>query len=128
MSAKLAVEEPATAMTVNAPRVPFERNGVEAMPAELVTTVTGLVKLLKVPEAPVAGAVKTTLMPDNGLPEVSFTVTASGLAKTYPAIMLCGVLPGLAVIEPTGEARPVPARTIVCCDDGLLPELFDSSA
>ena len=55
--------------------MPLAVNGAEAMPDELVITVIVFVLLLKVPLAPVAGAVNVTLTPGTGLLDASFTIT-----------------------------------------------------
>ncbi len=73
------------------------------MPEELVCTVMVAVVLLKRPEAPVDGAVKTTLTPETTLPELSFTVTASG-AKAVLIVTDCGVVPAFVVMEPGAPA------------------------
>ncbi len=69
------------------------------MPEEFVCTVMVAVVLLKRPEAPVEGAVKTTLAPETALPELSFTVTASGV-KAVLMVTFCGVVPALVAMEP----------------------------
>ncbi len=59
--------------------------------------------MLKRPDAPEAGAVKTTLTPETTLPELSFTVTASG-AKAVLMVTDCGVVPAFVVMEPGAPA------------------------
>ncbi len=91
------------------------------MPEEFVCTVMVAVVLLKRPEAPVEGAVKTTLAPETALPELSFTVTASGL-KAVLMVTFCGVVPAFVVMEPGApaalvrekdvESEPVTALTV----------------
>ena len=44
------------------------------------------------------GAVKVTLIPEIGLAPASLTVTATALTKAVPTVVVCGVVPGLAVI------------------------------
>jgi hypothetical protein len=78
-------------------------NEALAIPDELVWTVMVLLVLLKRPEAPVVGAVKTTLAPETTLPELSFTVTASGV-KAVLIVTDCGVVPGFVVMEPGAPA------------------------
>jgi hypothetical protein len=56
------------------------------------------VLLLKVPDAPVPGAVNVTLTLGTGLFPASFTVTASALAKAVLMVADCGVVPVFAVI------------------------------
>ena len=77
----------------------------EATPAELVAIVMVAVPLLKVPDAPVAGALKTTFVPETGLPNASFTVTASGFVKAALTVADCGVVPAFAVMD--AAAPPV---------------------
>ena len=79
-------------------------NRAEATPDAFVVTVMVVELLLKVPDAPVAGAVKTTLTPDSGLLPASFTVTASGFAKAVLMVADCGVVPALATIEAAAPA------------------------
>jgi hypothetical protein len=74
-------------------------NGAEATPDAFVATVIIRVLLLKIPDAPVEGAVKVTLTPDTGLLPESFTVTASAFAKAVLIAADCGVVPAFAVIE-----------------------------
>ena len=45
----------------------------------------------------IIGAVKVTVLPTSGLPELSFSVTFSGV-KSVPTALDCGVVPGSAVI------------------------------
>ena len=61
--------------------MPFAVNGADATPDPFVATVIVLLLLLNVPDAPVEGAVNTTLAPDMGLVPASFTVTASAGRK-----------------------------------------------
>ncbi len=95
--------------------------GALAIPEEFVCTVMVLLVLLKRPEAPEAGAVKTTLAPETALPELSFTVTASGV-KAVLIVTDCGVVPAFVVMEPGApavlvrekdvESEPVTAVTV----------------
>ena len=55
------------------------------------------------PDAPVPGAVKVTLIPDSGLLPASLTVTANALVKAVLIVADCGVVPAFAVIV---EAAP----------------------
>ncbi len=80
-------------------------NGAAAMPEAFVGTVMVAVPLLNVPDAPVAGAVKTTFVPDNGLPDPSVTVTASALPKAVITGADCGVVAGFAAIDPAVLVR-----------------------
>ena len=92
------------------------------MPDPLVATVIVAVLLLKMPDAPLIGAVNVTFTPDKGLLPASFTVTARAAAKAVLIAALCGVVPGLAVIvdgtpavlvsEKLVESPPVAAVTI----------------
>lgn len=69
------------------------------MPEEFVGTVIVAALLLKMPDAPEPGAVKTTLNPEIGLLRPSFTVTERALAKAVLTVADCGVVPALAVME-----------------------------
>ena len=60
----------------------FAVKGAEATPDAFVTTVIEFKLLLKVPDAPDAGAVKTTFAPATGVLPAARTVTASALANT----------------------------------------------
>jgi hypothetical protein len=69
-----------------------------ATPVELDTAVDVRVEVLaKVPEAPLAGAVKVTVAPLTGLLNWSVTVATSGLAKAEATVALWG-LPDVTVI------------------------------
>src|SRR5579871_3991240 len=70
--------------------------GAVAMPLASVTAVA-VPEPLKVPLAPLAGAVNVTAAPLIGLLLASFTVTCKGLAKAVPIVVLWGV-PALAVM------------------------------
>ncbi len=63
VSEKLTLEtpEPEATTAKGPPAVPFAVNTAEATPEPLVATVIVAVALLKVPEAPLPGAVKVTL-------------------------------------------------------------------
>lgn len=100
VSEKFTVVRPAdVAVTVYAPpAVEFAVNGADAMPEEFVATVMVAVLLLKIPDAPVPGAVNVTLTPEIGLLAASFTVTAGALAKAVETVADCGVVPALAVM------------------------------
>ena len=74
-------------------------NGAEATPDAFVATVIVAVLLLKVPDAPDAGAVNVTFTPDTGLLPASFTVTANAFVKAVLIVADCGVVPAFAVIE-----------------------------
>jgi hypothetical protein len=63
------------------------------------------VPLLKVPLAPLEGAVKVTEAPDTGLPYWSSTVTTSGAPKAAPTAALCGV-PEVALMPAGAPAVP----------------------
>ena len=86
------------------PAVVFAVNGADATPNALAATVIAVVPLLKIPDAPLPGAVNVTFTPDMGLLPASFTVTAKALENAVLTVAVCGVVPGLAVIvegEPT---------------------------
>jgi hypothetical protein len=74
-------------------------NAADATPDPFVATVIVAVPLVKVPDAPLPGAVNVTLTPATGLPPPSFTVTASAFANAVPAAVDCGVVPAFAVID-----------------------------
>ncbi len=61
--------------------------------------------MLKVPDAPVAGALKTTFVPDTGLPNASFTVTASRLAKAVFMLADCKAVPAFGAMDAADPAR-----------------------
>ena len=88
-------------------------NGADAIPEALVATVIVAVLLLNVPDAPVDGAVKTTLTPDTGLLELSFTVTPGVIAKAVPTAVDCGVEPVLTVIVPADKGKLVNTKVTV---------------
>ena len=69
-----------------------------ATPEAFVLTVIVFIPPVKVPLAPVAGAVKVTAMPLSRFPPASFTVAVSGLAKAAPATAVCGVPPVAAMV------------------------------
>src|SRR5450631_151546 len=73
--------------------------GADAIPEALVTTTMVVVLLLNKPEGPAPGAVNVTLTPGTGLLPASRTVTDSGFANAVLIVALCGVVPGLAVID-----------------------------
>ncbi len=79
-------------------------NGAAAMPEAFVGTVMLAELLLNVPDAPLAGAVKTTFVPATGLPALSVTVTPSAWAKAVLKAADCGVAPVFAVINAAGPA------------------------
>ena len=79
--------------------------GADALPDESVVAVTAMALLLKVPEAPLAGAVNATLAPWTGLPDESLTVTAKGIAKAVLIAVDCGVELAFAVIVAAAPAR-----------------------
>ncbi len=87
--------------------------GVAAIPEALVGSVMVAVPLLNVPEVPAEGAVKTTLAPATGLPEASFTVTASAVAKAVLTVVDCGVVPVFAVSDAADPAVFVIAKVTV---------------
>ena len=80
------------------PAVALAVNGAAATPEALVATVIVAVLLLNSPDAPLAGAVNVTLIPDTGLLPASSTVTASALANAVLTVVDCGVVPAFAVI------------------------------
>ena len=88
-------------------------NAALATPEAFVCTVMVLVPLPKTPEAPLAGAVKTTLVPTIGLNKLSVTVTASGVVKAVLTAALCGVVPLLAVMAPGAPAALVRIKETV---------------
>ena len=73
--------------------------------AEVATPLALVVAVLtppaNVPLAPLAGALKVTVTPLNGLPPLSFTVAAKGAENAVPIVALCGV-PLVAVMEAAG--------------------------
>jgi hypothetical protein len=92
----------AVAVTEYAPAAVFAVNTCEvATPLELVVSVSVApgVEVANVPLAPVAGAVKVTLTPLDGVP-FSVTVAASGFANATPTAALCPP-PLVAVIATT---------------------------
>ena len=89
--------------------VVFALNWAVATPVEPVCTVMVLVPLLNVPDAPLAGAVKTTLTPDTGLPLLSVTFTANGLGKAVLMAALCGVEFAYGLMA-TGTGAALPTR------------------
>src|SRR5215472_6887326 len=62
-----------------------------ATPEALVVTVMVVLPLLKVPLAPLVGAVKVTLIPTTGLPFASVTFAWRGVVKATPTVADCGV-------------------------------------
>src|ERR1700722_10845236 len=112
VSAKTAlVATPATeALTLYAPPVALAVNaGAVATPLELVVTVIvvpPLVPPVKVPLAPLAGAVNVTEAPLTRFPPLSFTVACKAVGKAVVTGALCGV-PAVAVIVAGGPARLV---------------------
>src|SRR5450631_3337454 len=76
----------------------FAVNTADAMPVASVGTVMVLLLLLKVPEDPVDGAVKTTLAAGRGLPNWSLTVTLRGMANAVLMFADCRVVPGFVVM------------------------------
>jgi len=77
-----------------------------ATPFELVVAVTvepPFVPPVKVPAAPVVGAVKVTVTPLTGLPPLSFTVATRAVGKSKLMVTLCGV-PAVAVMLAGGPA------------------------
>ena len=66
--AKVAEPDPAMAVTLQGPAVVFAVNTLAvAWPLDPVTAVVIRLALVKVPEPPVAGAVKVTVAPETGL-------------------------------------------------------------
>ena len=59
-----------------------------ATPLALVVAVA---EVVKVPEAPVPGGVKVTVIPETGLLYWSRSLTTSGLVKAVPTVADCGV-------------------------------------
>ena len=76
------------ALTLYLPLFLLAVNLTLAMPEALVVTVMLVWPLLKVPLAPLDGAVKVTLTPLTGLPYLSVTVACKGLAKALPLVAL----------------------------------------
>jgi hypothetical protein len=68
------------------------------MPEASVGTVIVFVELLKVPDAPNAGAVNVTLAPLTAFPAASFTVTESAVPKAVLMAADCGEVPEPAVM------------------------------
>jgi hypothetical protein len=93
------VSPAAEAVALNWPAVELAVKGAVAIPLEFVVTVMVVELLLNAPLAPVPGAVNVTLVPDTGLPPLSFTVTASALENAVLIVADCGVDPASAVIE-----------------------------
>ena len=71
--------------------------GAVAMPVAEVRAVT-VAEPLKVPPAPLAGAVKVTVAPAIGALTEFVTVACNSVAKVVPTAALCGV-PPVAVTE-----------------------------
>src|SRR5579871_6230891 len=59
----------------------------------MVNTLAVIKPPVKVPPAPLPGAVKVTVTPLTGFPPESFTVATNGLAKVVLIVALCGVPP-----------------------------------
>jgi len=98
-------------------------NEAEATPAALVATVIVSVKLANPPLAPEPGEVKVILTPETALEKASFTVTARALVKAVPIVVLCGVVPALAVI-----VFGAPALTIVAPEVPVIEDVTVSAA
>jgi hypothetical protein len=115
VSEKFTVVNPVdTAVTVyGPPAVAFAVNGAEATPDAFVATVMVAVVLLKAPLAPLPGAVNTTLTPDTGLLNESFTVTASAFVNAVLTVAVCGVVPAFAVIALAAPAAFVSEKFTV---------------
>ena len=106
VNVKLAVRPLAAAVTAyGPPTVAFAVIGALATPDAFVTTVMVTVPLLNTPDAPLPGAVNVTFTPDSALFPPSLTVTASAAANAVPAVVLCGVVPAIAVIEYAGMTQ-----------------------
>jgi hypothetical protein len=99
------IETPVTfAVTEYPPAVVLAvKTGDVAIPDALVVAVAVTPPPAKVPLGPVPGAVNVTLTPLKGLPPASFTVAASGEAKTVPTCTLCP-LPPVGVTDAGGPA------------------------
>jgi hypothetical protein len=80
VSVKLTVGTPVTAAVTlyDTPAVALAVNGADAIPDAFVSAVMVAAPLPKMPEAPDAGAVNTTLAPASGRLPASLTVTANG--------------------------------------------------
>jgi hypothetical protein len=70
--------------------------GAVAIPLEFVIAVA-VAEPLKVPLAPLPGAVNVTVTPLTAFPPESFTVACRAVAKAVPSVAFCGV-PALAVM------------------------------
>jgi hypothetical protein len=69
----------------------------------LSVTADVLAEPLKLPLAPLPGAVNVTVTPETGFPLVSFTWAFNATAKTLLTVALCGV-PAVAVMLAAGPA------------------------
>ena len=72
--------------------------GAKATPDPSVATEIVVVLLVNKPDGPLAGAVKVTITPTDGVFKESLTVTPSGRGNAVEVGVVCGVLPGFAVI------------------------------
>ena len=72
-----------------------------AWPLAPVGTLMVLNELLKVPDAPVDGAVKLTAAPETRLPKASVTLTMSGFAKAVPTGADCPEPETMAIVLAT---------------------------
>ena len=81
------------------PTVEFAVKGADAIPEALVSTVIAVKPLLNKPDAPDPGAANATLIPETGLPPLSFNVTAGAFGKAVLMGVFCGVVPALAVMD-----------------------------
>jgi hypothetical protein len=93
--------------------VEFAVNGADATPDAFVATIIVAVLLLKIPDAPVPGAVNVTFTPETGLFPESLIVTAGAFAKAVPTAADCGVVPALAVMDAAAPAEFVSEKVTV---------------
>ena len=85
--------------------MPFAvKAGAVATPLLFVVAVVVVNPPLKVPLAPLAGAVNVTVTPLSRLLLASFTVAASAVAKLVFTVVLCEAPPVAVMLEGLGEA------------------------
>ena len=84
--------------------------GAVATPLAFVVDCAVVAPPVKVPLAPLEGAVNVTVAPLTGLPPLSLTVACMAVANAVLAAMLCGV-PAVGVILAAGPAWLVNAKT-----------------
>ena len=90
-----------------------------ATPLLLVVAAVVLTPPVKIPLAPLAGAVKVTVAPLTALLLASLTVAASAAPKFVLTVALCGV-PAVAVMLAGGALFTVRVKLVVCV---ILPDV-----